>query len=166
MLDLSEDCVERARDSLIETGKLVEETVANVQACYLAGMYEDEVFVSRRIGQMCEEDADQGRNVEAILEEIQARQGIVYAPEQRQAVETAAYSGAFLLTGGPGTGKTTCVRGIVALLERMGLRVELAAPRGGRPNGWARPAGVKPDHPPYAGHELQRDTGRSGVCKK
>ena len=130
MLDLSEDCVERAVDSLIETGKLVEETVANVQACYLAGMYEDEVFVSRRIGQMCEEDADQGRNVEAILEEIQARQGIVYAPEQRQAVETAAYSGAFLLTGGPGTGKTTCVRGIVALLERMGLRVELAAPTG------------------------------------
>ena len=130
MLDLSEDCVERAVDSLIETGKLVEETVANVQACYLAGMYEDEVFVSRRIGQMCEEDADQGRNVEAILEEIQARQGIVYAPEQRQAVETAAYSGVFLLTGGPGTGKTTCVRGIVALLERMGLRVELAAPTG------------------------------------
>ena len=38
MLDLSEDCVERAVDSLIETGKLVEETVANVQACYLAGM--------------------------------------------------------------------------------------------------------------------------------
>ena len=91
---------------------------------------EDEVFVSRRIGQMCEEDADQGRDVEATSEEIQARQGIVYAPEQRQAVETAAYSGAFLLTGGPGTGKTTCVRGIVALLERMGLRVELAAPTG------------------------------------
>lgn len=64
------------------------------------------------------------------MEEIQARQGIVYAPEQRQAVETAAYSGVFLLTGGPGTGKTTCVRGIVALLERMGLRVELAAPTG------------------------------------
>lgn len=80
MLDLSEDCVERAVDSLIETGKLVEETVANVQACYLAGMYEDEVFVSRRIGQMCEEDADQGRNVEAILEEIQARQGSFMLP--------------------------------------------------------------------------------------
>ena len=130
MLNLSEECVERAVDALTEAGKLVEETVANVRACYLAGLYEDEVFVSRRILQMCEENADQGRNVEAILEEIQARQGIVYAPEQRQAVETAACSGVFVLTGGPGTGKTTCVRGIVALLERMGLRVALTAPTG------------------------------------
>lgn len=45
-------------------------------------------------------------------------------------METAACSGVFVLTGGPGTGKTTCVRGIVALLERMGLRVALTAPTG------------------------------------
>ena len=106
--------------------------MANVQACYLAGMYEDEVFVSRRIGQMCEEDADQGRNVEAILEEIQARQGIVYAPEQRQAVETAAYSGVFLLTGrSPERAKPPVCAASWRCWNRMGLRVELAAPRAG-----------------------------------
>ena len=84
----------------------------------------------RRMLRMCEEAASQGRNVEKILQEIQKEQGIVYAAQQRLAVETAAQSGVFLLTGGPGTGKTTCVRGIVAMLERMGYAVELAAPTG------------------------------------
>ena len=53
-----------------------------------------------------------------------------YAPLQRQAVELAAKEELLLLTGGPGTGKTTSVRAIVALFERMGLNVLLAAPTG------------------------------------
>ena len=48
----------------------------------------------------------------------------------RRAVELAARSGVLLLTGGPGTGKTTSTRGTVTLLERMGLTVLLLAPRG------------------------------------
>lgn len=130
MLDLQEDAVEIAVDALEERGKLVEETVANVQACYTARMYETEQYVCRRILAMTEEEADQGRNIEKILEEIQRAQGIVYAQQQRLAVELAAKSGVFLLTGGPGTGKTTCVRGIVAMLERMGCKVALTAPTG------------------------------------
>ena len=49
---------------------------------------------------------------------------------QRQAVELAAKVGVILLTGGPGTGKTTTVRGIVALFQKMGLNIVLAAPTG------------------------------------
>ena len=130
MLELSEEPVEIALDALLESGKLVQEPVANVQACYMTSMYEAETYVCRRMLRMCEEATDQGRNVEKILQEIQKEQGIVYAAQQRLAVETAAQSGVFLLTGGPGTGKTTCVRGIVAMLERMGYAVELAAPTG------------------------------------
>ena len=58
------------------------------------------------------------------------RQGITYAPQQRQAVELAARRGVLILTGGPGTGKTTTVRGIVALFRKMGLEIVLAAPTG------------------------------------
>ena len=64
------------------------------------------------------------------VDEIQAQQGITYAPLQRQAVELAARTGVLILTGGPGTGKTTTVRGIVALFRRMGLEIVLAAPTG------------------------------------
>ncbi len=130
MLELSEDVAEIAVDALIEGKKLYQQTVSNVQACYLNDLYEAETYVCTRILRMRDEQADQGRNVEKILESIQKEQGIVYAPEQRMAVESAAHSGIFLLTGGPGTGKTTCVRGIVAMLERMGYEVALTAPTG------------------------------------
>ena len=130
MLELPEDTAEIAVDALVGAGKLVEDGVANVQACYLARLYEAETAVCARILRMCEGDADQGRNVERIVDEIQAEQELVYAPEQRMAVSQAARSGVFLLTGGPGTGKTTCVRGIVAVLERIGYEIALTAPTG------------------------------------
>lgn len=130
MLGMEEGPVERAVDALTEAGKLVEEPVANVNGCYLARLYEAESYVCRRILCMAQEEADQGKNVERILEQIQRRQGIEYAAQQRAAVEGAAKSGVFLLTGGPGTGKTTCVRGIVEMLECMGCHVLLTAPTG------------------------------------
>ena len=130
MLELPEDTAETAVDALVGAGKLVEDGVANVQACYLARLYEAETAVCARILHMCGDGADQGRNVERVVDEIQAEQNIVYAPEQRMAVSQAAQSGVFLLTGGPGTGKTTCVRGIVAVLERMGYEIALTAPTG------------------------------------
>lgn len=130
MLGLRDDLVEIAVDALIETGKLVEEGIANVNGCYLARLYEAERYVCDRVLRMAQQQANQGKNVERILEQIQKQQGIVYAQEQRCAVESAAKNGVFLLTGGPGTGKTTCVRGIVEMLERMGYHVLLTAPTG------------------------------------
>lgn len=130
MLELPEDTVEVTVDALAESGKLVEDTVARQHACYISRLYEAETYVCARLLRMCGEEADQGKNVEKILDSIQAEQGILYAQQQRLAVESAAKSGIFLLTGGPGTGKTTCVRGIVAMLERMGYHVALTAPTG------------------------------------
>ena len=75
-------------------------------------------------------DADRSPQAGKTVSEIEAEQGITYAPQQRQAVELAAKTGVVILTGGPGTGKTTTVRGIVALFEKMGLDIVLAAPTG------------------------------------
>ncbi len=75
-------------------------------------------------------DTDRSAQAGRAVDELEARQGIAYAPQQRRAVELAAWSGVLLLTGGPGTGKTTTVRGIVALFRRMGLEIVLAAPTG------------------------------------
>ena len=69
-------------------------------------------------------------NLDKLLKKIQHRQGITYAQQQRQAVEQAAGRQVMLLTGGPGTGKTTCLRGVLALFEAMGLETALAAPTG------------------------------------
>ena len=117
-------------DELIERKVIVQEQVANVLACYLRRMYEAETFVAQRLLAMVKQPFETGRSVEKIIREIEVQQGIDYAPQQRQAVALAAHEGVLVITGGPGTGKTTSTRGIVTLFERMGLEVLLLAPTG------------------------------------
>ena len=130
LLDCPADLVEQALDSLIDRGAVVQEQVANVEACYLRRLWEAECSACIRMAGLLAADTDQSRQADRAVDEIQARQGITYAPQQRQAVEKAARRGVLILTGGPGTGKTTTVRGIVALFRKMGLEIVLAAPTG------------------------------------
>lgn len=106
-----------------------------MQACYLQRLYQAETQVARRLLSLRDAPRQTGKNVDKIIAEMEARQGIAYAPQQRRAVELAAQVGVLILTGGPGTGKTTAVRGIVALFRKMGLDIVLAAPTGRRPSG-------------------------------
>ena len=130
LLDCSEELVEGALDDLIERRAVVQEQVANVEACYLRRLWEAEASACVRLNGLLAVDADRSPQADKTVSEIEAEQGITYAPQQRQAVELAARRGVIILTGGPGTGKTTTVRGIVALFEKMGLDIVLAAPTG------------------------------------
>ena len=125
-----EDGVEEALDTLIDEGKVFFETVANVEACYLLRLHEAEDYACRKLTNLLSATADVSARAGKTVDEIEAAQGITYAPLQRKAVELAAEHGVLILTGGPGTGKTTTVRGIVSLFERMGLAIVLAAPTG------------------------------------
>ena len=125
-----EDGVEEALDTLIDEGTIVSETVANVEACYLLRLHEAEDYACRKLTNLLSATADVSSRAGRTVDEIEAAQGITYAPLQRKAVELAAEHGVLILTGGPGTGKTTTVRGIVSLFERMGLAIVLAAPTG------------------------------------
>ena len=125
-----EDGVEEALDTLIDEGKVFSETVANVEACYLLRLHEAEDYACRKLTNLLSATADVSSRAGKTVGEIEAAQGITYAPLQRKAVELAAEHGVLILTGGPGTGKTTTVRGIVSLFERMGLAIVLAAPTG------------------------------------
>ena len=125
-----EDGVEEALDTLIDEGKVSSETVANVEACYLLRLREAEDYACRKLRNLLSATADVSSRAGRTVDEIEQSQGITYAPLQRKAVELAAEHGVLILTGGPGTGKTTTVRGIVSLFERMGLAIVLAAPTG------------------------------------
>ena len=130
LLSCGTEAVEQALDTLVERGAVVQERVANVEACYLRRLWEAERSACVRLLGLLASPADTSTQAARAVEEIQRQQGITYAPLQRQAVELAARQGVVILTGGPGTGKTTAVRGIVALLEKMGLDILLAAPTG------------------------------------
>ena len=122
--------VESALDALTERGETVEESVAGERAVYLAELWEAECAVARRLAEMSRSHPASPGDLSRILERIQREQGIRYAPQQRQAVELAAGCQVMLLTGGPGTGKTTTLRGVLALFDEMGLDTALAAPTG------------------------------------
>ena len=130
LLQCGQELAEQALDDLIDRGAVVQERVANVEACYLRRLWEAETSACRRLNGLLAVDADRSGQAARTIEEIQREQGITYAPQQRQAVELAARTGVLILTGGPGTGKTTTVRGIVALFHKMGLDIMLAAPTG------------------------------------
>ena len=130
LLDCGLEPVEAALDALIQRGAVVQEHVAKVDACYLRRLWEAELSACTRLNVLLAAEADESRAAEQTVREIEGEQGVTYAPQQRQAVELAARRGVLILTGGPGTGKTTTLRGIVALFRRMGLDTVLAAPTG------------------------------------
>lgn len=130
LLDCPPEPVEAALDALIDRRAVMQEPIANVQACYLRRLWDAETTVTQRLNQLLSADIDTSYQAQQAVEEIQQEQGITYAPLQREAVELAGTSNVLILTGGPGTGKTTTVRGIVALFRKMGLEIVLAAPTG------------------------------------
>ena len=130
LIGVGEEALEEALEALLERGEVVEEPVAGEQAVYLHDLCEAEQYVAFRLWELAAGEIVAPHGLEELIDRIQAEQGITYAPQQRQAVELAATSQVMLLTGGPGTGKTTSLRGVLALFDALGLETALAAPTG------------------------------------
>lgn len=130
LLSLEQESTRPVLDGLIEQGEVVQEQIAGQQACYLAELYAAEAYVAFRLEEMSAAELAPPHDLEQIMERIQREQGISYAPQQAQAVRLAASRQVILLTGGPGTGKTTSLRGVLALFESLGLDTALTAPTG------------------------------------
>ncbi len=124
------EILDDALASLMEQGEVVEEAVAGEDACYLSPLWEAETHVAERVKAMCGNEILPPENLDKLIARIEKTQGIAYAPQQRRAVELAAQRQVILLTGGPGTGKTTTLRAVLSLFEQLGLKTALAAPTG------------------------------------
>ena len=121
-----EDCL----TTLLDRGEAELERIAGQEAVYLPALHDAEAFIAQRLGEMSASRLLPPDGLDRLIDRIQREQRITYAPQQRQAVELAAERQVMLLTGGPGTGKTTCLRGVLDLFDRMGLETALAAPTG------------------------------------
>ena len=130
LLEVSGELLEDCLETLIRRGEADCERVASQEAVYLPALYEAETYIAQRILEMSRAELLPPEGLDKLVRRIEREQGLSYALQQREAVELAAGRQVMLLTGGPGTGKTTCLRGVLSLFEMMGLDTALAAPTG------------------------------------
>lgn len=130
LIGVAHELVEDAVDKLAETGEIVCCTVAGLDACYLAPLYEAETYTANRIKSMCRAKAERKVDITSIISHLEAANDIEYAPMQREAIALAARSRVLVITGGPGTGKTTILKAVLALYDELELETYLAAPTG------------------------------------
>lgn len=117
--------------NLIELGELKEDEVGKEDYVYDKYLYAAERIVAERLKDIQKyAEFFNIRNIEKFILDWEETRGIRLAAKQQDAIKYAMSSGVFVLTGGPGTGKTTVVRGIIALLEKMGCKILLGAPTG------------------------------------
>lgn len=111
-------------------GQIIREQIAGRDAIYLRPMYEAEDFLAGCLKHLAEQEYTYDFDLNELLRSLEPDTGVEYAPLQQEAIAKAAKYGVSILTGGPGTGKTTAVRGMLRVFEALGLRVVLAAPTG------------------------------------
>ena len=131
MLSIEQNDVEDALEALITEGKLIVEKIGNRRCIYLKEYYEAEKYVCRKMDLLektC--PAEELREIDRWIQKIESEENIEYAKLQRRAITLALKSGVMVLTGGPGTGKTTVIRAVIRIFDEMGLSVALAAPTG------------------------------------
>ena len=130
LLTVERSDVEKALERLLEAGRLVKETLAGVQVVYLPRLYEAETYCTRRLKDFAGNSFPAPRGLEKMIRQAAKEGGIEYSEEQERAIQESATSALLLITGGPGTGKTTILNGILSLFGQMQMKCLLAAPTG------------------------------------
>lgn len=126
----SDEPVKQGIARLLEADRLVRERLAGITVIYLPELHEAETECTRMLLDFAGHSFPEPRGLDRQIQSIAKESGIEYSEEQTQAIREAATSGLLLITGGPGTGKTTILRGILELLGQNQLRCLLAAPTG------------------------------------
>ena len=117
--------------ALIELGQIDYEEIAGCRACYLPELYEAETDAARRLAALSEgRYQEESVDLDRLIRSVEQRQKIRYAELQRQTLRLALENQLLVITGGPGTGKTTSIRAILAMFDELGFKTLLAAPTG------------------------------------
>ena len=107
-----------------------ESIVVDDKRVYLPHLYYAEQGAATRCYQLSQVQRIELGNIPAEIKAIEQRDGVTFAPRQKSALEKALSHNLLVLTGGPGTGKTTTIKGLIALLEARNKKIALAAPTG------------------------------------
>lgn len=129
-LDISEQDFYSSYNAALDDNDLFEYIKNDREYVYLPDYYYAEQFIADRIHVLRDFSSPEDFNYDSMIDIEEEEHGISYETLQRQAITTAISRGLMVLTGGPGTGKTTTLNAIISIFEKMGNRVLLAAPTG------------------------------------
>ena len=130
LLSVREESVCGGLERLAQSERLVRTVLTGITVVYLPALYEAEIYSCCRLLEFAKKRFHAPHNTERLLRVAAGESGIAYSQQQHQAMEAAVTSGLLLITGGPGTGKTTVLNGILSLYGQMGVKYVLAAPTG------------------------------------
>ncbi|MBQ3083830.1 MAG: ATP-dependent RecD-like DNA helicase [Clostridia bacterium] len=129
-VDITEEEVEIAIENMCERHQLELAMIGGREVVYLPNYYKAETRAAEKLKLMLQFGRQEIRNVEDRIKKSENKLGIFYEYNQREAIRTAVENRVMVLTGGPGTGKTTTLRGMIYLFEALKYDVLLCAPTG------------------------------------
>ena len=133
LLELNSELVEDVIEDMVFDGRLQLSDLNGIRAVYFYGYYKAECSITKKLVGLENPTGELkpvGGNIPALIRKAETASGITLSTEQKKAVENALLSGVSIITGGPGTGKTTIINAILSVLESGGMKVLVAAPTG------------------------------------
>ena len=130
LLSVEADAVTQGLERLLEAERLVKDKLAGIVVVYLPDLYDAECYCTRSLLNFAHHTFPEPRGLDKMIRKTAKESSIEYSEEQFQAIREAVTSGLLLITGGPGTGKTTILNGLLEIFGQMQLRCLLAAPTG------------------------------------
>ena len=129
-LNVGEDSLEECLDKMVFDRSLISAEIEGKTFVFTPQMYDIELNTASRIKLLLGFPADKISRLDDAIAVCESELEIEYAELQKQAITTALTQGITVLTGGPGTGKTTTLNAIIRILNKRGHKVLLAAPTG------------------------------------
>ncbi|MDD6213354.1 MAG: ATP-dependent RecD-like DNA helicase [Clostridiales bacterium] len=126
LLEVEAPQLEMTLDEMLRT----EEVIRDEEAIYLPAFYFSEAGCARRLGTLMDAERKMKMDPDKVMDRVLKQSEISYDKIQQEAIYAAISSKVMILTGGPGTGKTTTTMGIISAYQIAGYQVILAAPTG------------------------------------
>ncbi len=130
LLNETRESIEVSIENLVETGRVIVEKIDNREFIFLPEAFHAEKGIANRMKVLLKFPPENPIDVAAHIGQIEKSCKIEFAELQKEAIITAVNKGVLILTGGPGTGKTTTLNGIINMFEKDFLDIALCAPTG------------------------------------
>lgn len=131
LLAIEVELVEKELYEMAVYGAVIMDHLSGVDVAYLPYLHYAESKIAKYVAEkLLENPINIAFDISEAIVEIEGQRGIQFAPLQKEAILSSVNEPMAIITGGPGTGKTTIINGLIHIFERAGLKLVLAAPTG------------------------------------